>query len=176
MFFKDLKEARGNVLAEVGLQRQRSLAVKYTHEGEGHANEGMQIEKDVVSKICTDFDDIHFETVVKSERPTATMNRVLPKDQAGAWQLISVNDNRQSSADISVIVDKLLIHVCARTSACHLLPTIDEILGCAKSGFVCYGSKIVLATFVFSDQFFNIRRSWRSEDMYSRSFRSCFCY
>ena len=41
--------------AEVGPQGQRQYAAKYTWEGEGHATEGWQIEKDVVSKICTDF-------------------------------------------------------------------------------------------------------------------------
>ena len=37
-----------------------------TREGEGHANERWQINKDVLSKVCTEFDDILFEKVVKS--------------------------------------------------------------------------------------------------------------
>ena len=41
----------------------------HTRGGEGHATEGWQIEKDVVSKICSDFHDF-FATVVKSSRPT----------------------------------------------------------------------------------------------------------
>ena len=50
----------------LSLQEQRGVAAKYTREAESHANEGWQIEKDVVSKICTDFDDILFATVVMS--------------------------------------------------------------------------------------------------------------
>ena len=42
----------------------------------------------------------------------------LPKVQAGAWQLISVNINRQCSSAISVIVEKLMTLVCAHA---HLL-------------------------------------------------------
>ena len=42
------------------------LAANFTREGEGHANEGWFIDKDVVSKICKDFNDVLFETVVKS--------------------------------------------------------------------------------------------------------------
>ena len=38
----------------------------HTREGEGHANEGWQIKSEVVSKVSTDFDNILFETVVKS--------------------------------------------------------------------------------------------------------------
>ena len=52
-------------LGEVGPQGQRQLAAKYTREGEGHADEAGQINKEVVWKVCTDFDDILLETVVK---------------------------------------------------------------------------------------------------------------
>ena len=79
MFFKGLKEGRrdetkiktifGNLqisfFAEVIPQGQRHLAAKYTRDGEGHANEGWQIKSEVMSKDCTDFADLLFETVVK---------------------------------------------------------------------------------------------------------------
>ena len=79
MFCKGLKGAGGDETnvkafygslqvsfpAEVGPQEQRQLAATDTREKEGHANEGWQIDKDVVSKVCTDFDDILFETDVK---------------------------------------------------------------------------------------------------------------
>ena len=52
-------------LADVGPQGQRQLAAKYTREGEGHAKEGWHITSEVVSKVCTDLDDILFETVVR---------------------------------------------------------------------------------------------------------------
>ena len=42
------------------------VAAEYTREGEGHADEGWCIDKEVVSKTCTVFDDVLFETVVKS--------------------------------------------------------------------------------------------------------------
>ena len=43
------------------------------------------------------------------------MNRLLPKDQVGTWQLNSVNVNRQTSADMSAIVESLLKPECAHT-------------------------------------------------------------
>ena len=44
----------------VGPQRQRHLAAKHTRENEGHADEGWQINEEVVSNVCTDFDDVLF--------------------------------------------------------------------------------------------------------------------
>ena len=99
MFCKGLKGAEGDetkvkafcgslqvsFLAEVGPQGQKQLAATDTREKEGHANEGWQIDEDVVSKICTDFDDTLFETVVKSVCCSAEMNRVLP--QRPGWCL-----------------------------------------------------------------------------------------
>ena len=46
---------------------------------------------------------------------TQKMNKLLPQDQAGDRQLIL--KNRQCSANMSVIAEKLLALVCARTSA-----------------------------------------------------------
>ena len=47
----------------------------------------------------------------------------LPKDHARAWQLISVNMDRQCSSALSVIVEKLLTLVCAHAH----LPIIFSI-------------------------------------------------
>ena len=44
----------------------RDVAAKYTHEGDGHAEEGWAIDMNVVSTICTDFSHALFETMVKS--------------------------------------------------------------------------------------------------------------
>ena len=44
----------------------RDIAAKFALEGQGHADEGWFIGKNVVSKICTDFNDVLFRTVVKS--------------------------------------------------------------------------------------------------------------
>ena len=51
------------------------------------------------------------------------MDGQLPRDQAGAWQLISVNKNRQCSADISVFAAKtadtcLRAHICLPSFPC----------------------------------------------------------
>ena len=103
-----------------------------------------------------------------------------PKDQTGAWQVISVNINRQCSSATSVIVGKLLTPFCAHAH----LPVIFtdqetrswnvpelQLLGC-----VCYGGKFGLATLVVVDQFFQIKRSWRSEECsYRRFLWSSFC-
>ena len=42
----------------------RDIAPKYTREGEGHAEEGWVIDVQVVSTICTDFNDALCETLV----------------------------------------------------------------------------------------------------------------
>ena len=63
MFFNGLKEVDGDeskVRSFYGkLQTsffvEGDLAAKYTREGEGPADEGWFIDKDVVSNICTDF-------------------------------------------------------------------------------------------------------------------------
>ena len=120
MLFKGLKEAQGDdseiktiygnlhisFFAEVRPQGQRQLAAKYTCEGEGHADEGWQINKGVVSRVCTDFHHTLFETVVKSERPSARVNGLHPKDQVGTLQLISVNVDCETSADVFMIVER----------------------------------------------------------------------
>ena len=56
----------------------------------------MKVSK-TIKMWCRRYVRLLFETVV---------NRLL--NQAAAWQLISVNVNHQSSADISVIVEELL--------------------------------------------------------------------
>ena len=74
MFLKGLKEERrdeSKVRAvhgklQVSFMAEGELAAKHTGEGEGHANEGWFIDKYVVLRICTDFNDVFFETVVKS--------------------------------------------------------------------------------------------------------------
>ena len=60
------------------------------------------------------------------------MDRLQPKDQVGTWQLIPVNVNCETSADISM-VERLLKPECARAPACNLFVTGNEILGRAKS-------------------------------------------
>ena len=55
-----LQAFHSSFLADVGPQGQRRVAAKYRREGEGHSNECWQINKDVVSEVCTDFDDILF--------------------------------------------------------------------------------------------------------------------
>ena len=51
------------------------------------------------------------------------MAGLAPKDQAGAWQLISVNICRQCTSDIAVIAEKLLEFACMRAH----LPVIFSI-------------------------------------------------
>ena len=71
MFFKGLKEVGGNarlklkpfvkISKSLSLQKwdrkDRELAAKYTREGQGHANEGWFVEKDVrrYAQISTTF-------------------------------------------------------------------------------------------------------------------------
>ena len=55
------------------------LAAKYAREGKGHANEGWFVDKHSVPKFCTEFNDVLFETVVKSSRSTTRMGGAVPK-------------------------------------------------------------------------------------------------
>ena len=74
MFFKGLKEVGGDeskVRAfdgklQISFFVGKEFAAKFTRKGEGHANKGWVIDKHVVSKTCTEFNDVLFETVVKS--------------------------------------------------------------------------------------------------------------
>ena len=84
--------------------------------------------------------------------------------------LLPLGDSKQTHR-ISVIAEKLLEP--ARTRA-HV-PVIFSIQE-TKSwdvpnlqllGYVCYGCKFGLATLLVSDQFFKIRRSWRSEERWA---------
>ena len=175
MFFKGLKEAgdESKVRSFCGKLRISffvggDLAAKYTREGEGHADEGWFIDNDVVSKICTDFNNVLFETVGKSSRPTTRMIGPLPKDQSCAWQLISLNINRRCSSAVSVNVENLLTPVCAHAHRPVIFPVqktrswnVPEL---KLVGHVCYGCKMGLATLVVSDQFFKIKRSWSFEE------------
>ena len=55
------------------------------------------------------------------------------KDQAGAWQLISGNVNRETSADVGVILKRLLKLECAHTHLPEFVVAGNKILGRAKS-------------------------------------------
>ena len=71
MFFKAFKDALGDeskiktfygtlqipFFAQVGPQRQRHLAAKCTRVGKGHANEGWQINPEMVTQVCTNFNE-----------------------------------------------------------------------------------------------------------------------
>ena len=53
------------------------------------------------------------------------MTGLQPEDQAGTWQLISVNVNRETSAGVATIVKRVLRPGCARTH----LPVIFCVAG-----------------------------------------------
>ena len=134
-FFKCLKETRGDktnvkafygkfqvsFLAEVGPQVQRQLAANYTREGEGHANEGWQINKDVVSKVCTDFDDVLFWNSCEV-RMSLSQNEQDGVQRPG-WSLAADFSECQLSNFCRHICDcgKLLKHACARICLYSLL-------------------------------------------------------
>ena len=93
--------------------------------------------------------------------------------KAGTWQLISVNVNRGTSADVNEIVIRLLKLQCARTH----LPVVFvlqetrswDVPNPKLHGYACFGSQFGLATLVVSDRFFKIEN--RGE-MYSSSLRT----
>ena len=88
--------------------------------------------------------------------------------KAGTWQLISVNVNRGTSADVNETVTRLLKLHCARTH----LPVVFvlhetrswDVPNPKLHGYACFGSQFGLATLVVSDRFFKIERSWRTEE------------
>ena len=57
------------------------------------------------------------------------MAGLTPQGQAGAWQLISVNNNRQSSTDIPVIAEKLLELTRTRTHVLVMF-SVQETRSC----------------------------------------------
>ena len=81
------------------------------------------------------------------------MNRLLPKDQVGTWQLISVNVSCETSADVSMIVESLN----ARAHMPVILALQEtrswDVPNMELPDYVCYGSKFGLATLVVSDRF-----------------------
>ena len=104
----------------------------------------------------------------------------LPKDEAGVWQLVPFDNNRQCSSAISVIVEKLLTLVCAHAHQLVIFSfqearswTVPEL---QLPGYVCHGGKLGLARLVVSDQFFKIVRSLDvRRGMCCRSLWSRFC-
>ena len=50
---------------QISFFAEGELAAKYTREVEGHTDKGWFIEKNVLSIITTDFNDVLFETVVE---------------------------------------------------------------------------------------------------------------
>ena len=100
------------------------------------------------------------------------MTGLLSEDQAGAWQLISVNINRQCSANVSVIVEKKLLTLACTRAHLPFIFFIQEtrswdVLNLKLLGYVCYGSNFGLATLMVCGSvffFFKIKRSWRFEE------------
>ena len=68
-----------------------------------------------MSKVCADFDDIRFETVVKSVCPSTRVRGAQARGHVGTWQLISVSVNCETSADVCMMVERLLKSECAST-------------------------------------------------------------
>ena len=116
----------------MGPQGQRQFAVKYTRESEGYANEWWQINPEIVKQVCANFDETLFESLLKAYCKPASMRGLLPKAQVGTWQLISVNVNRETSADVAMIVERSLQPECARTPARNFCRAGVEIVGHAE--------------------------------------------
>ena len=96
------------------------------------------------------------------------MSRLLPDCQEVAWQLISVNINRQTSADIEVIKEKLIGFDRTRKRMPTIL-SVEETRSCdvpilELKGFVCYGDTHGHPTLLFPEQFCTMKRSWESEE------------
>ena len=127
------------------------MAAKYTPEGEGLALQ----EKDGPSSrtLLQEFSRVF---------------RLKLDCRAVAWQLISVNINRQTSADIKVIKEKLLglDHTRKRTPSILSVQETKswDVPNLELSGFVCYGSIPGFATLLDSEQFCTVKRSWKSEE------------
>ena len=78
--------------------------------------------------------------------------------------MVSVNFNRQTSADIEVITEKLLGFGHARKRTLTILSVQEtkslDIPNLEIKWFVCYGNKHGYATLLVSEQFCTITRSW----------------
>ena len=120
----------------------------------------------VVSTICPVFNDVLFEKMVKSSWYSKQMTGLSSKDQAGAWHMISVNTNRQRSADMSVIVEKT-VQSCSRA---HI--RLSFSLSKKRDPGMCLTWNclgmcvmvVIWARLVDADWLFKSKRSWRSEE------------
>ena len=147
LFFKGFEEMKGDESKvwtfhrklQISCYVEREIAANYACDGERRTDEGSVIGMHVVSTTGKDFNDALFETMVKSSWHPNRIAGLSSKDQSGSLQMISVNINRQRSADISVIVEKLVRPARARTSACHLLHSRNEILGRTRLTKNCLG-------------------------------------
>ena len=76
-----------------------------------------------------------------------------PQDQIGTWQLVSVNVNRETSADVDDILNKVTARV--HTCSFFLLQEMRswDVPNLKLHGYVCHGSKFGLAALVVSDRF-----------------------
>ena len=96
------------------------------------------------------------------------MSRLLPDCQEVAWQLISVNINRQTSADIEVIKEKLFGFDRTRKRMPTILSVQEtrswDVPNLELKGFVCYGDKHGHPTLLVLEQFCTMKRSWESEE------------
>ena len=71
------------------------------------------------------------------------MTSLQPEDQAGTWQLISVNVNRETSANVAMIVKRSLKPECARTHLPVIFALQETRSWCVRNlkllGYLCYG-------------------------------------
>ena len=122
-----------------------AIAAKYTLEGEGLAGKGWDIMSEVFAGICTEFSKRLFEAVVGSGKRMGRVPRLFPDCQDATWQLISVNINRQTSADIEVMKEKLLgfehTHKCSPAILSVQETKSWDTPNLELKVFVCYGNK-----------------------------------
>ena len=120
-----------------------AIAAEYTPEGEGLAGEGWDFKSEVIAGISTELGEPFLEAVVNSVWRVARVLRLLPDCQDVAWQLISVNIVKQTSADIEVINEELLgfEHTHTQMHRCNHVGSRDHL-----GTFPIWNSKGLCAT------------------------------
>ena len=111
--------------------------------------------------------------------PALGQSDVFANHKAGTWQLISVNVNRETSADVEEIVKRSLKLECAHSPACNFCVAGNQIVGHAESeaAWICLLWKPIWGSppWWFQIVSFQNERSWGNRgEMYSSSLRVFF--
>ena len=173
LLFKALFDAKGTgpygensnlfLGKSVGLEGNRQLAARYVIEDAGHTEAGWKLFRDVLHKICANFEDVMCKALF-----FLTKSRLrYPRFQRGTFcdglQLISANSTEKGQKMLASFVSRQLKPEFVRTDLLVVLALQETRSSDTDDmhvpGFVLYGSTFALTTLLISEQVFRVQRS-----------------